>query len=261
MLKKTILLLTIFVLSLTIFVLATLPASVLWHRGIAPHVNLKPMQLEVEALNGTIWDGQALLNVRRIPVLLNWQFAWSELQGLAIPLAIQVESGVGNFDVITHLGLNQQTLSLYHLQLDLDALNPELRAQRVTLDGEVFVNDLVLVLAEQKIESATGRLSWSGGDIAYPAGRQIHERTMPSFNVQIETLSPGEVELGVRDSGGRIDVIEADLEPSGVAMLRVRRRLLDIAQEPWSRGNSTEQDVVFKVKQNLYQMMGLNHGN
>lgn len=261
MLKKTILLLTAFVFSLAIFLIATLPVSVLWNKGIAPYANLKPMQIEVKGLNGTIWDGQALLNVRRVPMLLNWQFDWSQLQGMALPLAVQLESGAGSLGATAQVGLTQQTLALYHLRLDLTALNPELKRQRVTLDGDVFSSDFALVLADHKVESASGQLTWSGGDIAYPAGRQIHERTMPSFNVQIETLSSGEVELGVRDSGGRIDVIEASLEPSGVAMLRVRRRLLDLAQEPWSRGNSSEQDVVFKVKQNLYQMMGLNHGN
>ena len=93
--------------------------------------------------------------------------------------------------------------------------------------------------------------SWSGGEIAYPAGREVHQRNLPMFKAIVETKDTGEIFLSIRDSQASFDVIDANLAVDGTGMLRITRRLLDLSEEPWSL-NSKEQDVVFKVKKMLY---------
>jgi hypothetical protein len=136
-------------------------------------------------------------------------------------------------------------------QIDLKPLTPIFKAERVTLDGELLVKNLSVLMENKQIKAAAGIASWSGGEIAYPAGREVHQRVFPAFKAVIETKDVGEIHLSIRDSQATFDVIDADLTVDGTGTLRITRRLLDLSDEPWSL-NSKEQDVVFKVKKMLY---------
>jgi hypothetical protein len=72
------------------------------------------------------------------------------------------------------------------------------------------------------------------------------------FRADIKTRD-GVVSLGIRDPQASFDVISASLDQQGVGMMSITRRLLDLSREPWSQ-NSREQDVVFKVKKELFRI-------
>lgn len=228
-----------------------LPAGLLWQKALEPNLNLRPDQVRVNAVSGSLWDGQALIAVQSVPVLLHWDVQFSQVRSLALPIDIEIESHVGQLQASLSVGAADVLIDVDSLRVDLSALSPQLKRRRITLDGEVFAKGLSAQLSDQKLVSASGRFNWSGGNIAYPVGRNNHERNMPAFSGQISTRDDGLIELGVVDQGGSLNVIEGSLLPDGVGQLQVRRRLLDLANEPWS-SNSTEQDVVFKVKKSIY---------
>lgn len=228
-----------------------LPAGLLWQKALEPNLNLRPDQVRVNAVSGSLWDGQALLAVQSIPLLLDWDVEFSRIRGLALPIDIRVESHAGQLQANLVVGLADVLVDVDSLRVDLNALNPQFKRRRITLDGEVFAKGLVATVSDQKLSAVSGRFNWSGGNISYPVGRNSHERLMPAFSGQISTREDGLIELGIMDQGGSVNVIEGSLLPDGVGQLQVRRRLLDLADEPWS-SNSTEQDVVFKVKKSIY---------
>ena len=54
--KKTALYLSLFLLSLLLFLIASLPADVLWNKGLAPQLKGMKMPVKVLSLSGTVWD-------------------------------------------------------------------------------------------------------------------------------------------------------------------------------------------------------------
>lgn len=228
-----------------------MPASVLWEKGISPQLNVRQLGVDVQKIVGTIWDGQVLVSYHGLSAIVDWDIKLAHLLSFRVPVDLRLNSQAGEAEARLNLSLKSLELKVNTAQFDLKSLTPMFRAQRVTLDGELFIKNILLRVENERLIAASGMASWSGGDIAYPAGREVHERTLPMFRANIETKTNGEIYLGIRDSQATFDVIESSLAEDGTGLLKITRRLLDLSNEPWSL-NSREQDVVFKVKKMLY---------
>lgn len=251
MIKKIILYSIVFILSLLISLIALLPANVLWAKVLEPQLNLRQQGVDVQKVMGSIWDGQALVAYQRIYGIISWNLKLDELLKLNLPVSLRLDSQVGTIEGNVELFPSGVTALIKNGQIDLAPLNSLFRAQRVTLDGQLLIKNLKLEYTNNQISYASGIASWSGGDIAYPAGREVHQRRLPMFKATAETKPAGDIYVSVRDSQASFDVISAEVDQSGTALVKITRRLLDLSDEPWSV-NSTEQDVVFKVKKALY---------
>lgn len=251
MIKKTAIYLSLFLFSLSLFLLATLPADIVWHKGIAPQLQGAKIPVKVQSLNGSIWNGQALVRYQNIEAIVAWHISPVGMLSLELPIKFNVESQAGLVVLNASLGLGATYIDLVSADIDLAYLTPLFRRQRVKLNGQVIAKNIQLVVEDNQFKTASGLFSWSGGDIAYPAGRQLHERTLPMFKGRLETKNNGDIFLGVRDVESSFDVIEGVLDPEGTAMMTVKRRVLDLADEAWPQ-NSQENDTVFKVKKNIY---------
>ncbi len=251
MIKKVVLYSFLFILSFLVSLILLLPANIVWDKVLSNQINTRQLGIDVQKVIGTIWDGQALISYNGLMGVIHWELAPSQLWTLSLPLTIQVTSQVGDLEAEIKLSTESIYAEIQKAQVDLKPLSPIFRAERVTLDGELLVKNLAVLVENNQIKSASGMASWSGGDIAYPAGRVVHQRNLPMFKAILETKQSGEIYLSIRDSQATFDVIDATLDVKGTALLRITRRLLDLSEEPWSL-NSREQDVVFKVKKMLY---------
>jgi len=250
--KKTALYLSLFLLSLLLFLLATLPANFVWQQALSSKLIGKNLPIKVLAIEGTVWGGKALVRYQKIESIVDWDISLMGLLSLGLPIDVQVNSQVGSLELGANVGLNSASIEVVSADIDLIYLTPLFRRHRVKLDGSFVAKNIQLEVVDNQIRSARGLLSWSGGDISYPAGRKVHERTLPMFKGKLETKENGDIYIGVRDTGASFDLIEGHLGSGGSAMLKVKRRLLDLSDEAWPQ-NSREQDVVFKVKKNIYQ--------
>lgn len=251
MIKKVVLYFLVFFLSLLVSLLLLLPANIVWDKFLSSQLNAKQFGVDVQKIIGTIWNGQVLLSYKGLSGIAHWEVDPSGIWMLSLPMSISVDSQVGEIDAELKLSIDSVKAEIKKAQIDLKPLTPMFKTERVTLDGELFVKDMSVLLENKLIKSATGMASWSGGEIAYPAGREVHQRNLPMFKAIVETKDTGEIFLSIRDSQASFDVIDANLAVDGTGMLRITRRLLDLSEEPWSL-NSKEQDVVFKVKKMLY---------
>jgi hypothetical protein len=249
--KKTVLYLSLFLLSLILFLLSSLPADIVWHKGLAPQLKESNIPVKVLSLNGTIWDGQVLVQYQNIESIVDWNISFLGLLGLELPIDLQIKSQAGMVNMNASIGLSSIYIDITSADIDLSYLTPLFKRQRVRLSGQLVAKGVQVEVVDNQLKSASGLLSWSGGDIAYPAGRQLHERTLPMFKGRLETKSNGDIFFGVRDADASFDAIEGLLDPDGSAMLTVKRRLLDLSDEAWPQ-NSQEKDIVFKVKKNIY---------
>ena len=251
MIKKAILYFFIFLLSLLVSLILLFPATILWEKVISTEINTKQLGVDVQKVVGTLWNGQALVVYKGLSGIVRWDVDATHLLGLSLPISINVDSQVGFINAVVDFSVSNIQAEIKKAQIELAPLTPLFKAERVTLGGELFVNKLAVHIENNQVKSATGMASWSGGDIAYPAGSAVHQRNLPMFKAVFSTKSTGNINLSIRDSQAVFDVIDADLTEDGNATLRITRRLLDLSDEPWSQ-NSREQDVVFKVKKMLY---------
>jgi len=249
--KKFLFYVSVFLLSLFCFLVATLPANFVWQSILSPQVNTRGMGLDVISVDGTVWQGRALISYKSLSSVVNWNISVIDALSLSLPIEINVDSQVGKAQLFASIGLSQSSLEIVKADVDVSKLSPVFQRQRVVLDGDLLVKNLLVNINERKISSASGLASWSGGDIAYPVGRQLHERNLPSFRAELSSSAEGDVQLGIRDADAKFNVIDLKLDEKGEVMLKVTRRLLDISNEAWPK-NSREQDVVFKIKKMIY---------
>lgn len=250
MIKKIVSYSLVFLLSLLVFLIATMPANLLWQKVLSAHLPLQKHGIKVLAVSGSIWDGKAHIRYRHLEGIADWDVRFSELLTGQVILDLDLESGLGDISGMAAVSPSIIELSLPKAEIELSQISPFLKRERVTLDGIANINGLALTLENMRPISATGRGSWSGGQVTYPVGRKTNKREMPAFFAEIRTQGDGAIYLGVRDSDAGFDVIDATLNKEGEALLQVKRRLLDLAGEQARHKNET--DVVFKVKKPLF---------
>lgn len=251
MIKKILIYTLMFVLSLLFFLVATLPANFVWEQLFKQEVKNNIAGLNVESIDGSVWQGEALIAYRGISAVYGWDVSFAGLLTMSLPVSLTLRSQAGSVNVEADFGLSETVLAVENTELDLSYLTPLVKRWRVSLDGDLVVNSLILVVEDMKLVSLAGGGSWSGGDISYPVARQSHNRNMPVFNAVATTNDEGLAQIGIRDANAGFDVIYLSLDANGEAMAKVTRRLLDIADEDWPK-NSQETDTVFKVKKVIY---------
>lgn len=247
-LKKILLFLLVGVISYASFLIATLPASVVW-KYVSPQLPLQSLQLDVKGVSGTAWKGYAYLHSRGVEGVLGWDILFSGLLTGAIPVDLELESNVGDLTTSVRLFSNGIELDDTKANVNLLSLNPLLKKQRLTLSGDFKIDRLSIGYFDGALTASEGSFNWTGGRIDYPAGREIHGNDFPSFTGELGRKSDV-TSLTIRDAESSINSIEADMDNTGVATLKVKRRLLDLANEPWPK-NSSETDVVFKVRRKV----------
>ncbi len=248
MLKKILLFSIVGIFAYIAFLIATLPIGVIWGQ-VSPKLPLRQLQLDVNGLSGTVWNGEALISVRGIEGVLGWDVSVMGLFTGQLPIDLALKSHVGDIQTTVKLTIGGGEIYNTKGEVRLAAFNPILKGQRLTLDGDVKIENLVLSYQGGQIAAASGLLNWTGGRVQYPAGRDTHENQFPPF---VATLGQkaDDVVVAIRDSQSSVNSIEADLDKTGMATVRVKRRLLDVANEPWPK-NSSESDVVFKVRRKI----------
>ena len=248
MLKKILLFLLLGIISYLSFLIATFPVSLVW-TSVSPKLPLKQLQINVKAVSGSIWKGNALIASRGIEGVLAWDVSVPGLFTGKLPVKLSIKSNIGSFQTNARFALNGAELTDTIGNINLAGLNPFLRRDRLTLAGDVKIENLSLAFYDGDILTANGRFTWSGGEVKYPAGRDIHGGQFPPM-VGLISQKANVTRLTIRDNQSSVDLLDGELDAFGMGTLRVKRRLLDLANEPWPK-NSSESDVVFKVKRKI----------
>lgn len=250
MIKKIVSYSLVFLLSLLVFLVATMPANILWQRVLAEQIPLQKVGVKVLGVDGSIWDGKAHVRYRHLEGIVDWEISFAELLTGRIVLNLVADSALGELGITTAISPSSAEINLPKAEIALSQISPFLRRERITLDGVAHINGLNIELEGMRVVSASGKGSWSGGQVTYPVGRKVNKRDMPAFYAELGTNDDGVIGLGIRDPDASFDVIDATLDKEGVALLQVKRRLLDLAGERARHKNET--DTVFKIKKPLY---------
>lgn len=239
----------LFIVAWLIFMLVSLPANFVVNRIPGLEQNLASAGLNLVAVDGTVWKGRTQLRYQGLDGILAWDIdAWGLLR-MQLPVVLHLETTAGDADMSIRLSRTSQNLRIQRADIDLARLTPLFSRQRIKLDGRLMLLDVEVMLLDQVVDYAAGQLSWSGGTIGYPVGRQSRERTLPEFKGLLG-MQENVAHFGLREAGGSFDVIEATLSPDGEAFARVKGQLFSLVQEQLP-GDYQPQDDVFKVKKKI----------
>ncbi|GGE58123.1 hypothetical protein GCM10011533_08270 [Streptosporangium jomthongense] len=224
------------------------PAGWVWQQA-SPHVPL-PAQVQVKQVAGKVWDGAAGVVVAGFPLRIQWQLGWPSLGALEQPVRISVESrqssvsGDLSLDWPANARLNARgTIAVAEFEGLIR------RSGGAMIEGDVSIDRLILEWADDRIVRADGLGTWAGGRVSWPMGNQTGQAQFPPMQANLDTTDGG-VALVVAEQAGNGPAADASILWNGMLELRIYKRMIDLAGQPWPDTASPD-DVVFRVRQPL----------
>jgi general secretion pathway protein N len=236
------------VLIYLIALVTLVPAGWLWQQAQG-QVSLPP-EIRVGQVNGQLWEGVAGLEVAGFPVRAAWSLGAPSLSGLALPLEFSVStasSSISGDALISPQGSGQVRASGLVSVAEFESLIRQ--SGGAVIEGEVTIDRLELEWSEQALTRADGLGRWGGGLVTWPMGNTEGQADFPSMRATLDSATDG-ITLVVSEESGDGPAAAADIRWTGMMDLRVYKRMVDLAQQPWSDSASPD-DVVFRVRQPL----------
>lgn len=227
---------------------ALVPAGWLWQQAQG-QVSLPP-EVQVQQLSGQLWGGAAGLSIAGFPVRLEWDLAAPSLSALALPIDFSVATGGSS--VQGDALVSWQGNGELHAEgiIGVSEFEPLIRRSGgAVIEGDITIERLDLGWADQALTQASGLGRWGGGEVTWPMGNRRGRADFPPMRATLDSNSDG-ITLVVSEEGGDGPAAAADILWTGLMDLQVYKRMVDLAQQPWSDTASPD-DVVFRVRQPL----------
>ena len=224
------------------------PAGWVWQQA-SSHVGL-PHEIRVNQVSGQLWDGAAAITVIGFPTRLQWHLQWPALTELQLPVKFSLTTSQSRLQGEAKLN--------WPASARLQAVGRVAPAEFETLirqsggaviGGEVKVDRLSLEISDNRIQQAEGLARWPGGLVTWPMGNQTGQADFPPMQATLDTHSTGLL-LTISEQGGEGPAAETQLQRSGMMDIRVYKRMVDLAQQPWP-DSARPNDVIFRVQQPL----------
>lgn len=234
----------IYLLALVVLV----PAGWLWQQASA-HIELPP-EIQVRQVSGKAWAGAAGMQVVGYPVRMEWQLGLPSMTELALPVRFNIASSQSSVDGSIRVGL-QGAGSLEARGRLAVAEFEELirRSGGAVIEGDVTIDRLNLSWDDNRLTRADGIGRWAGGRVTWPMGDRTGRAEFPPMLATLDSAAEG-VALVVSEQDGDGPAADAEIRWNGMMELRVYKRMVDLADQPWSESASPD-DVVFRVRHPL----------
>ena len=231
-----------------VFLLAMLPLNLVykWANPTLP--------VQVVSVSGTFWNGEVVAKHKLTgQVRVNWTLSalpllWGSAQAdLKIDSAGAQASAVVKASALTG-EVDAKDVNVY---VAAELINQALRANRVSMQGDVELSNasLVLNVFDRQAQSAQGNLVWVGGNVSYPKGRKTKNANLPMLVAKL-AADNGELKADVTTADG-LAVAKAYAKPDGWGGVSVMRRMIDLVGEPWPNKASPD-STIFDVSERLF---------
>jgi len=227
---------------------ATVPAGWLWQQ-VQGQVALPP-EIQVKQITGKLWDGVVGLSIAGFPVRAEWVLGAPSLWTLALPVDFSLStatSSVRGDALVSWPGNGEVRASGIIGVAEFEPLIR--RSGGAVIEGEVIIDLLNLAWADQALTQADGLGRWGGGAVTWPMGNSQGRADFPPMRATLDSTFDG-ITLVVSEEGGNGPAAAADILWTGMMDLRVYKRMVDLAQQPWP-DSAKPDDVVFRVRQPL----------
>jgi general secretion pathway protein N len=239
------------ILTYLIFFTANIPASFVVKQLKGP---LGRVGVNLQSVTGTIWNGAASVTVKRdqikVPMIaLNWEVHGWKL--LIAQLALDYQLRGQGISVVGELDISPHSVSVIDASARLAAslVNVLIEDQGAEISGDIELQSLNVHLTNKRVASASGRLNWGGGQVAYKQGGRTQSVDFPAIVGEFSEKAGG---LGLLLSDAVQDrrVVEAEIMPTGWAKVAIMKRILEmLGQMKVGKGGDKP---IFEVQQKLF---------
>lgn len=245
---KLVLLFLLGALVYAVVLVILVPAGWVWQQASA-HVNLPP-EVQVRQVSGKLWDGAAGVVVAGYPVRVGWALGWPSLGGTTMPVDIELDTAQSSLQGKLTVGwpLNAALDASGHVGV-AEFRDLIRQSGGAMIEGDVAIDRLQLAWEDNRVIRADGLARWPGGRVTWPMGDQTGSADFPPMQANLDMVQGG-VELKIAEQGGAGPAAQANLLWNGMMEIRVYKRMVDLAGQPWS-GSASPDDVVFRVRQPL----------
>lgn len=211
------------------FAVALLPASLVWRVA----GGALPLPVVVERVGGTLWDGYLTGRMNNSvapgPVVIHWNLhAMRFLLGEAA-MEIGIEGTQYRLKGSGFWGLWGKGISDFNGDMKAAMLEQALSEFGVRAEGMVKLVNVNAKLAGNRIGSASGVISWSGGQVVVRGGPSPQNLDFPGIKGELEEVD-GNLILKVTETQGNQPLGELSLLPEqGLAGVKVLKRVLALA--------------------------------
>lgn len=225
-----------------------IPAGWIWQQA-SSRVPLPP-EIQVQQVSGKVWEGAASVVVSGFPARLQWQLGWPSIMDLEQPIHVFVESMQSSVSGDVVIGWPEKVRGKARGNITVADFEELIRRSGgAVIEGDVSIDRLEFEWADNQIVRADGIGRWAGGSVSWPMGNQTGQAVFPPMQANLDTTNGG-LALEITEQAGGGPAAGANLLWNGMMELRVYKRMIDLAGQPWS-GSASPDDVVFRVKQRL----------
>ena len=234
-----------------VVLIVTVPAGWLWHQA-APQVKLPP-QVRIQQVQGQLWGGATVLSFDKRRLRLDWDIHAPSMSDLALPVDFSISSASSSLNGQATFSwpesVSVTASGAVHVREFEDLIR---QSGGALLAGDVTIENLQLSLQGENIENARGLATWPGGLVSWPMGNTMQTAEFPPMQAVLRDngRQQGQLSLLISEAGQSDPVAEADVFPDGMLEIRIYKRLVDLAGQPWS-GAAKPGDVIFRVRQPL----------
>lgn len=252
--KPALIYVLVFTLSFLVFLIAGLPASFVW--GFLKDKNVLPKGTEVTSVSGTVWNGEAKLNVRPMQIgkaALKWNMKPLKLFMAKLAVQVDAKADAGKLEGEWHWGVTSVGVSELAGNVSPQFVNQLAKEYRAKLDNglSLHITELSMSHDLKQIHDANGNLSWAGGNISYVFSGRRGQANFPPLKGRLskEGEEPRFVVTGPKQKQALI----AKLDAEGWGKLEVLKHMADLSGQSWPGANKAKSDeVVFEVQQKFF---------
>ncbi|WP_428241994.1 type II secretion system protein N [Gynuella sp.] len=244
MLKARIWIPLFFVLYL-LFALVNTPVIFIWEQ-VSPHLQVR--NIKISNLNGTLWQGSGNISFNREMATVKWHINPASLLMASVAGDITITNPVA--DVSGHFSAEFSGFKVrdLHGYLEDKLVNPYLSGYKLSVSGRLWVETVSFQGTYTGVVSdIDAKANWTGGDVRYPVGRDMHTRDIPAMDI-IATPVADKTTFSIRDKEAK-PIVSGELQADGWMIVNIHKHIVEVAKEAWPTGN---QDVIFSSKQKVF---------
>lgn len=226
--------------------IALVPAGWLWQQ-VQGRVALPP-EVQVKQITGQLWHGVAGLSIVGFPVRAEWSLGAPSFSSRVLPIDFAISTAASSVrgDVLmSWQGSGELRASGIIGVAEFEPLIR--RSGGAVIEGDVTIDRLNFAWSDGALTQADGLGSWGGGAVTWPMGNKQGRADFPPMRATLDSTSDG-IALVVSEEGGEGPAASADIRWTGMMDLRVYKRMVDLAQQPWP-DSARADDVVFRIRQ------------
>jgi hypothetical protein len=236
------------------FILVYAPARPLWG-FISDDVGRQAPHLQVRAVGGTVWQGQA--DIQFLPPVpsgvppsgvppsgmppsgmppsrLAWRLAPAGL--LAGELRLMLDLAGAGHQLQARTSLTPAQLVVHNLAGEVQAsyLQPLATPYGLGLSGALEIRNITLTSAGNWLASAAGHLQWTGGRLEFPTPLGPQQIYLPAMQGNISLQGDNlALEVLTQAVAGGEPILTILVKPTGWVEVAIKARLFKLAQLPW----------------------------